>query len=52
MDIKMGLVRLEPLIRCVKYGLVSESITMQHSGRVIDNQRIPAGTVVFWPENK
>ena len=50
-EIKVDSDRLEPVKMFVQYGWVCESITLQHSGRVIENPRIRAGTVVFWPEN-
>jgi len=44
--------RVEPVGLLVQGGWVCESLTLQHSGRVIENPRIRAGEIVFWPENQ
>jgi len=51
-EIKVHSNRLEPVKLLVQDGWVCESITLQHSGRVIEDPRIRAGEVVFWPEDK
>lgn len=44
--------RVEPVRLLVQDGWLCESLTLQHSGRVIENPRIRAGEIVFWPENQ
>ena len=51
-EIKVHSNRLEPVTLLVQGGWVCESITLQHSGRVIEDPRIRAGELVFWPEDK
>jgi len=51
-EIKVDSERLEPVKLLVQDGWGCESITLQHSGRVIENPRIRAGEVVVWPENQ
>ena len=51
-EIKIDSERVEPVRLLVQDGWLCESLTIQHSGRVIENPRIRAGEIVFWPENQ
>jgi hypothetical protein len=51
-EIKIDSDRVEPVRLLVQDGWLCESLTLQHSGRVIENPRIRAGEIVFWPENQ
>ena len=44
--------RVEPVKLLVQDDWLCESLTLQHSGRVIENPRIQAGEIMFWPENQ
>ncbi len=51
-EIKVDSDRVEPVRLLVQDGWLCESLTLQHSGRVIENPRIRDGEIVFWPENQ
>ncbi len=51
-EIKIDSERVEPVRLLVQDGWLCESLTLQHSGRVIENPRIRGGEIVFWPENQ
>ena len=51
-EIKIDSDRVEPVRLLVQDGWLCESLTLQHSGRVIENPRIRAGEIVFWPETQ
>lgn len=50
-EIKIDSDRVEPVRLLVQNGWLCESLTLGHSGRVIENPRIRAGEIVFWPED-